>query len=285
MKARLARALLRLFSALPFRAAQAGGGALGWLHWRLPNRARRTSAVNLRHCYPQLSTGAHRRLLRATLIEMGRTFAESAWLWRRSGPQVGSLVREIRGREELEQARDAGRGVLLATPHIGSWELAGAACGREVPLTVMFRPPRVEGFGEVLRAARTRLGMHSVPTDAGGIRAMHRALQRGEGVGLLPDQRPQSGHGIDAPFFGQAVPTMTLLSRLARRHEAPVVMVVMERLARGRGFRLHYWRAHDAIADADLGVAAAAVNREVERAIAIAPAQYLWSYRRFRRRK
>lgn len=285
MKASLARALLRIFSALPFRAAQAGGAWLGWLHWCVPNRARATSTDNLARCYPQLDPREHRRLVRATLVEMGCTFAESAWLWRRSGSEVGALVREVEGREQLEAARGAGRGVLFATPHIGSWELAGAACGRELPLTVMFRPPRLEGLGDVLRAARTRLGMHSVPTDAGGIRAMHRALQRGEGVGLLPDQRPQSGHGVDAPFFGHTIPTMTLLSRLARRHEAPVVMVVMERLARGQGFRLHYWTAEEAIADVDVSVAAAAVNREVERAIALAPAQYMWSYRRFRRRK
>ncbi|MEX2575095.1 MAG: lipid A biosynthesis acyltransferase [Halofilum sp. (in: g-proteobacteria)] len=281
----MARALLRLFSALPFRIAQGGGALLGWLHWPLPTQARQTSAANLARCYPQLETRARRRLVRDSLVEMGRTFAESAWLWRRSGPQVMALVREVRGRECLVEARRAGRGVLLATPHIGSWELAGAACGQEVPLTVMFRPPRVEGLGQVLLAARTRLGMQPVPTDVGGIRALHRALQHGEGIGLLPDQRPQAGHAVDAAFFGHSVPTMTLLSRFARRHQAPVIIVVMERLPRGRGFRLHYWRAEDAVADPDLAVAAGAVNREVERAIALAPAQYMWSYRRFRRRK
>jgi KDO2-lipid IV(A) lauroyltransferase len=285
MKARLARALLRLFSALPFRIAQSGGALLGWLHWPFPNRTRQASADNLARCYPQLETRARRRLVRDSLVEMGRTFAESAWLWRRSGPQVMALVREVRGQECLVEARRAGRGVQLATPHIGSWELAGAACGQEEPLTVMFRPPRLEGLGHVLLAARTRLGMQPVPTDAGGIRALHRALQNGDGVGLLPDQRPQAGHGVEAPFFGQSVPTMTLLSRFARRHDAPVIMVVMERLPRGQGFRLHYWRAEEAVADPELTVAAAAVNREVERAIALAPAQYMWSYRRFRRRK
>lgn len=284
MKARIAPALLRLFQVLPFRLAQAGGALLGWLHWIRPTRLRRISAENLARCYPRRSAAWRDRILRTSLLETGRTFAESAWFWARTAERVLPLVREIRGAEHLEQARRSGRGVVLATPHIGSWELAAAYCGREMPLTVLFRPPRTPGLGPVLLASRARLGMQPVPTDAGGVRALHRALQRGEAVGLLPDQQPQAGHGVYAPFFGQAALTMTLLARLARRNDALVLMVVMERLAPGEGFRLHFWPADPTVADADPETAATAINREVERCIAIAPAQYMWNYKRFRRR-
>lgn len=283
MKALLIRALLRLFSVLPFRVAQAAGTGLGWLYWRLPNRMRRTSARNLARCYPDVTADERRRLLRATLIETGRSFAESIWFWSRRADQILPLLRDIRGREHLQQAQAQGRGVLLATPHMGGWELAAAACAAELPLTVLFRPPRERALAPLLHAARTRLGVHPVPTDATGVRAVHRALQRGEGVGLLPDQRPSSGHGVEAPFFGQSALTMTLLPRLARRHNATVLMVVCQRLPRGRGFRLHYWPTEPAVADADLSTAATALNREIERGIALAPAQYMWNYKRFRR--
>jgi KDO2-lipid IV(A) lauroyltransferase len=78
MKALLIRALLRLLSLLPFRAAQAGGAGLGWLFWRLPNRARRTSQRNLARCYPHMTGSERRRLLRRLLS--GRFVAHGvAW--------------------------------------------------------------------------------------------------------------------------------------------------------------------------------------------------------------
>lgn len=284
MKDRIVQVLLRACALLPFRVSQALGAALGWLHWRLPNRLERISADNIERCYRDHDASWRRRLLRASLVSTGRAFAECAWFWGRGAERSLALVREVRDDGEIERLTRAGRGIVFATPHFGAWELAGAWSARQAPLTVLFRPPRVAALAEVLHAGRRRLGMRPVPTDAAGVRALHRALKAGEAVGMLPDQQPRGGQGVYAPFFGQPALTMTLLSRLAHRSGAAVVFVAMERLPRGRGFRVHAWRAHADVADADPETAAAAVNREVERCIALAPAQYLWNYKRFRSR-
>ena len=174
---------------------------------------------------------------------------------------------------------------MFATPHLGAWELAATYIATLVPLTVLYRPPRLAALGDSLRAARERLGMRPVPTDTSGVRALHRALRQGEAIGLLPDQQPRDGQGVIAPFMGQPAITMTLLSRMAARSGAPVLFVAMLRLPRGRGFALHVWPADRAVGDPDPTVAATGVNREVERAIALAPAQYMWGYQRFRQRR
>ena len=285
MKTHIARGLLWLFAALPFRAAQAAGAGIGLLHWYLPNRTRRHSAANIETCYPERSAAWRRRLLRAGLVATGQTLAESAWIWRRGPESALPLVREVHGLEHIERARRAGRGIVFATPHLGAWELAAAYVTTRAPMTVLYRPPRLAGLGESLRAARTRLGMHPVPTDTSGVRALHRALRQGEAIGLLPDQQPRDGQGVIAPFMGRPAVTMTLLSRMAARSGAPVLFAAMLRLPHGRGFALHLWPADRAVADPDPIVAAAGVNREVERAISLAPDQYMWSYQRFRQRK
>ena len=284
MKAFIARSLLWLFGALPFRAAQIAGTGIGLLHWYLPNRTRRHSTANIETCYGERSAAWRRWLLRATLIATGRTLAESAWFWRRGPEAALPLVREVHGLDHLERARRAGRGIVFATPHLGAWELAATYLATFVPLTVLYRPPRLAGLGDSLRAARARLGMRPVPTDGSGVRSLHRALRQGEAIGLLPDQQPREGQGVTAPFMGRPALTMTLLSRMAARSGAPVLFVAMLRLPRGRGFALHLWPADRAVADSDPTVAATGVNREVERAIALAPEQYMWSYQRFRHR-
>ena len=283
MKTRIARALLKAFAALPFRVAQAAGAGLGLLHWLLPNRLRRNSGHNIDGCYPDQPRHWRRALLRRSLVETGRTLAESAWLWGRDPAEALALVREVRGMEHAERARAAGHGVIVSTPHFGAWELAAAWGAQQMPLTVLFRPPRSAALAAPLRAARERVGVRPVPTDAGGIRSLYRALRAGEAIAILPDQLPRSGQGVYAPFFGQPALTMTLVSRLAESSGAPVLMAAMQRLPRGRGFRMHLWPAEPDVSSPDAASAAAAINREIERCIALAPEQYMWNYKRFRR--
>lgn len=285
MKGLLARALIRLVALLPFGLAQRAGAAIGWLHWRLPNRSREHARANIETCYAQRAPAWRRRLLRSSLVSMGQTFAESAWLWHHSQARALELVRAVHGRHHLDEARRADRGIVFATPHIGNWELSGAWLAAATPLTVLYRPPRMAALDAVIRRGRERLGGRPVPTDGSGIRALHRALRGGGAIGLLPDQQPRGGQGVEALFMGHPAPTMTLLSRLAARSAASVLFVAMIRRGDGTGFTIHVWPADRAIVDADAGVAARCINRETERAIALAPAQYMWNYRRFRPRR
>ncbi len=283
MKGQLARAMLWCMGALPFRLNRAVGTGIGLLLWHLPNRSRTHSRANIERCYADRAPAWRRKLLRASLIETGRTFAEATWFWQRSQQRVLRLVREVHGLEHVDRARHAGRGIIFATPHIGAWELAGSYVASCTPLTVLYRPPRIEALDRAIRRGRERLGSIPVPTDGSGVRALHRALRKGEAIGVLPDQQPRGGQGVYAPFMGQPALTMTLLSRLAARSGARVLFVAMLRRP-GGGFAMHIWPAGADIADDDPEVAATRINHETERAIALAPAQYMWNYQRFRQR-
>jgi len=61
------------------------------------------------------------------------------------------------------------------------------------------------------------------------------------------------------------------------------VLIACERLPGGR-FRVNFMRADEDVYSADMETSLAAVNRGVERCIALDPAQYLWSYKRFKTR-
>jgi KDO2-lipid IV(A) lauroyltransferase len=73
---------------------------------------------------------------------------------------------------------------------------------------------------------------------------------------------------------------MVLLSKLARRHQTPVLFVWAKRLPQGT-YRIGFFVADDAIRSADTGTAATALNQAVEQCIADCPAQYQWAYPRF----
>jgi KDO2-lipid IV(A) lauroyltransferase len=217
-------------------------------------------------------------------MELGRTLGETLAIWLGPQARLAGLIREVRGEELLREAVAQGRGVIVCAPHLGSWEMAGLWLGAHFPMTSMYQPPRVEALEVEVRRARERTGARLVPTDAGGIRALYQALREGKVIGILPDQSPRDKESPFAPFFGIQTRTPTLVSRFAARTGARVFFTFAERLPRGRGFRLHLLEGPSGIDDPDPVRAATALNAGVERCVRIAPAQYQWSYKRFRSR-
>jgi Kdo2-lipid IVA lauroyltransferase/acyltransferase len=281
----LLRAVLGLLARLPLGVNHAVGAAVGWLAWILPTRLRRVSLANLARCFPERDDAWRRRLARTSLMETGKALTEAPWLWCAGPQRIRELLRETNGGEHLDRAAAEGRGVFLASPHLGSWEFAGLHLATLGPMTSLYRPPRVRALDGMLRASREATGAHLVPTTPGGIKALRRALERGEFIGLLPDQTPKGASGVFAPFFGHPAFTMVLLPRLAAPGRTPVIFGFAERLPRGRGYRYHMIPAPEDLYDPDPEVAAAAVNRAVETLVRRCPEQYAWSYRRFSKKR
>jgi len=278
--ARLVFALLWLIGSLPPRVLQALGVAVGRLVGALDLREARVARRSLELCYPDLGPDARLALWRANLAETGRTLLETARFWTRPASRNLSLVREVVGREAFDAARAAGRGLIIAAPHQGNWELLNQWLAAQSPLAILYRPPRQIWGDALIRRLRAQPGVTQVRAEASGVRSLFRYLKDGGMVGILPDQQPKRGDGEFAPFFGIPALTMSLLPRLAHKTGAAVLTAFAERLPDG-GFRIRLQPAPEAVADADPAVAAAALNRAIEDCIALAPPQYQWSYKRF----
>ena len=282
-KVRLIKLLIHLLGLLPLRANHALGALVGHVIARIPSKTRRTVRVNLELCFPELPEAERERLLKQSLIETAKTATEIAYFWSRPPEQVEKLIREVRA-EVFEQAIAQGRGVIVAAPHLGAWELLNLYWGRRLPVNTLYRPPRHAEFEPLLNWARERTGAKLYPATPRGIRGLYKALAKREVAAILPDQTPPDA-GVIAPFFGQPAKTMTLLSKLAAQSGAIVVFGFAERLPRGQGYRFHFLPADAAVADPDSQRAATAVNAGVEACVRMVPAQYQWTYRRFRRRQ
>lgn len=259
---------------------------MGWVAWLLSPSLRRTVRHNA--CLAGISRSAQRR----SIAEAGRLFAEVPKLWLRPIDQpLGALLR-WEGAELIEQRLGHPGGLLLLTPHMGSFEMAGQAVaerfGKQQPMTVLYRPARQEWLRHLEETARGRPGMATAPANLAGVRQMIRALRRGETVGLLPDQVPPEGQGVWAPFFGQPAYTMTLAARLAQQTGAHVLLLWCERESATASYvvrvsELAQPLPTQAADDAALQIAAAtAINQSMEALIRQNPGQYLWAYKRYK---
>jgi KDO2-lipid IV(A) lauroyltransferase len=284
MKYYLILVTLRLGAALPLPLLHAIGHLTGTLLSIIPNRLRSTTVRHIQACFPEMSRPAQRQLVRDSLIETAKTLTESGALWLRPAEQSLQLIRKVDGRERVDAALQKGRGVILATPHLGSWEAAGLYGAARFHMTCLYRPLRIRKLERLVRESRERPGAHYVTTSAAGIRALYRVLEEGGTTAMLPDQEPRAGNGIFAPFFGIPAWSGVLLTRMARRTGATVVFAWCERLPHGRGYHLHFRDAPGEIVSPDPAVATRAINEAVEQLIRECPQQYQWAYRRFKRR-
>lgn len=263
--------LFRALAQMPLVVLHFLGVAVGWCSFLLSGTYRRRFLQNARQA--GYAFGA----VRAAVAESGKLAMETPRLWFGAPPPI-----EWEGAELIEAARARGRGILFLTPHLGCFEVTAQGYARRFGrITVLYRPARKRWLRELVDTARERANLAAAPTTLAGVKALLRALKSGEAVGLLPDQVPPRGLGVWAPFFGQPAYTMTLPARLAQQADALLLLAWGERLAYGRGYRIHL-RAWDAALAREPGEAAAQVNRRMEALIRECPAQYLWGYARYK---
>lgn len=267
--------LLRLLGRLPLAWLHALGALLGWIVYRTSPvyAARMRENLSASGIYPEAKARA--RALRECVSHTGKAIVEVTKIWFDDEASIAALSRcETWG--VVEAAQRSGRGLIFLTPHLGCFEACAAYIAQRIPITVLYRPPRQRWLEPLMIRGRSRALAHTAPATLRGVRMFYKALQRGEAVGLLPDQAPQMGEGVWANFFGRPAYTMTLVRRLQKQSGAAVIFVYAERLPHGEGYVLHFERYRG------LELDETELNRAVENLIRRSPTQYLWSYNRYK---
>jgi len=270
--------LARLLARLPLSVLHRLGALCGKIVYLASPRYRACLSTNLR-----LAGFAQDALLRQAIAEAGKGLLELPAIWLRPHGVVAGWVVRVSGWELVESALARRRGIIFLTPHLGCFEITAQyyayRASAQAPLTALYRPPKMKALRSLLLAGRDRPNLHMASADLKGVRALLRALKRGEAIGILPDQAPGVGEGEWAEFFGRPAYTMTLAGRLAAGSDAQVVLAYAERLPLGGGYHLHLAPMPAPLAGE---LPARTLNRALEGLIRLCPAQYAWGYNRYK---
>jgi KDO2-lipid IV(A) lauroyltransferase len=258
-------ALARLAGRLSWRWHARIAGCIAWLWIATNARESRVALRNLELAFPGMAPGQREAMRRHVLRVTMRQLLETLRFWTRPHAENLALVRDDGDGSLFDATIASGRGVIVAAPHYGNWDLLNQWLAARTPLAILYRPPESavgEAFLQRVRADN-RDRVTQVRADAGAVRQLFKRLRDGGVVGILPDQQPKAGDGAFAPFFGVPALTMTLLSRLAARSQARVVFAYCERIDGGPGFRLRIEDAPPAIASDAPEAGVAALNAMV----------------------
>lgn len=169
---------------------------------------------NLRRIHGQGYAGAAlRHDVAATFDSYGRYFYELFRLSTLTPEWINAHFHCI-GIEHVWDAVHAGKGAVLALPHLGNWDFAGAWLALQgFSVTVVAEPVEPPELFEWFVETRARLGMRVIPLSASAGTDVLKAVRANEVVCLLAD-RDLTGNGIEVEFFGErttlpAGPAMT----------------------------------------------------------------------------
>ena len=163
-----------------------------------------TVRANLWRVFPHASEEEISHLARKIFRNFARYLVDyGRFRW---APQEGfeTVIPVLEGGENLKDAFDPGRGMILVTGHIGNWELGGLFFGhRGLKVNVVTLPDGSQQIDAIRKMYRGQYSINTIVLDGSPFASLEMvaALKRGETVAMLVD-RWRKADGVASPFLG-----------------------------------------------------------------------------------
>ena len=228
------------FGRIPKIPGYAAAATIGLLFYYVNARQRRAVKANLRHVLGrQASQGLLARKARAVFLNVGRNYYDLVRL-PRAMPQKVAWDITVEHWERLENAIATGKGVILATAHLGSFDLvAQVAATRNISFTIMAEPLEPPQMHDLVARLRQSHGHRVAPVTAGGLRDIVTALRSGGTVAIACD-RTFNGQGSPRQFMDKEALLPDGAVELATRTGAVIIPSYNVRLNGWGKFALYF---------------------------------------------
>ncbi len=286
----LARVVVGSLSILPLRFTLAAGEGVGSFLYPALGRLRRVGETNLRLAFPEMDTAGRKVILRGVFRNLGRSLGAISRAGRLKPGDLEQLI-EFPGESSLADYRNAaaaGRGRIILSAHLGSWELMATAFPAIIePIHLLARRmdnPKIE---TMILEMRTRFGNSQID-KINSASAIVRKLRGGEAVLILADINTHPKEGVFVPYFGVAACTTTGVAMLSIRTNSiilPTFLVWDEpkrKYVMKCGEPIEPQRSNDL--KNDILETTRRFTLEIERIVRQYPDQWLWIHRRWKTR-
>lgn len=268
------RAVLFFFSLLPRRFGRTAGRVLGGLLYKIGIR-RDVVLSNLETAFPEKSVPEREALAKDCFSHFIEVIVDTADLPEWSEQYIRERI-AIENKELLEEAFSKGKGVVIATGHIGALEMGPVRLAVDgYTVTSVYQGVRNPYVEDYISRKRSVFGS-KVARKGMGLRDAVKALDRGEVVIILGDQ-DGGKRGAFVPFFGKTASTLKGPADLALRTGAPMITGYLIR--EKDGYRMFGTKR---IPHSDVETMMAEYNSDLEAVIRRYPDQYFWLHKRWK---
>jgi Kdo2-lipid IVA lauroyltransferase/acyltransferase len=244
-------------------------------------RLRRTAIVNLERAYPEKTPAERNAIADEVFRSIGRLLYAFARFPRMNQANISGWIR-YEGLEHYTAAKALGKGVLIATAHFGNWELSAFAHALMTePMNIVIRPLDNPAIDQLVEDRRQLSGNRLIQ-KWDGARAILRALQQNEPVGVLIDQNTSLQEGVFVDFFGTPACANTAFAKIAAKTGAAVIPGFATWSEQERKYVLRFYPPVEITGD--VADDTRRLHAKLEAVIREYPGQWLWIHRRWKTR-
>lgn len=277
----LAKAIVGILHFTPaniaFPLARAGAAVLRVAVPKLAKTARR----NLEFAYPELTEADRTRLIHGIFDGLARSLVVFSKFPALDARNIGQWIR-YEGLEHYIAAKVKGKGVLVATAHLGNWELSAFAHALMTePMHVMVRPLDNPLIDRLVEHRRLLSGNRLLLKKEVALSVV-RALKKNEAVGILIDQNAAPEEGVFIDFFAKKACAGSAFAKLAARTGAAVIPGFALWEESEKKYVLRFFPELKMTGDTQADTQS--IHTEFERIIRRYPDQWMWIHRRWKNR-
>jgi len=277
--------MIKLLSRLPMRALYAFSAFIYLLAYYVVRHRRQVIREQLDKVFPDAPEAERKRIHRQFLKNFCDVMVEVLKSVSMSEADMRAHV-QIGNIEEARRYLDAGQSILFVTSHLCNWEwlLHGMTVHLGYPVDAAYKPLHDQWAERLMLKVRSRFGARLVPAkELLADFLKRRAIVRA--VAMNADQAPVStDKRYWTQFLGQDTAFYIGAEQIARATRLPIIYLVMRRVRRG-----YYQVELQPLWDGREVIAPNHVTERYARACEIdvfkSPADWLWSYRRWRLKK
>lgn len=213
---------------LPRSLAYALAVLVARMAWIFARRARRLLMANLQIALPERTPAELRWIAWRNFRNHSKAYADLMKLPVARVEDLRPLL-HLEGVDHLETALQRGKGVLVISAHMGSWEIAAAIWSATIaPVSLFAEELEPRELYDWYRQTRARLGISVLPLSRGGLRRVIQALEAHEMVVTAID-RDILGTGLRLDFFGRPARIPAGPAAIALKHGTPLLPVCVYR--------------------------------------------------------
>ncbi len=257
------------------------GRLLGWFM----SSKRQIAMENMGEAFPEFSEPELQQRVDAMFVHIGKSVIEMLRLDLFTQADVDDIFIPA-GLENLQEAYDYNRGVILLSGHVGFWEVGTFLLPKlGFPADFVAKKMKNPQADKYITRMREAAGGRCIDSKSGARRIL-RSLSENKGVAVLIDQHRSPKEGVAVPFFGRPASTTPIIARLAMKYQIPVVPIFSYRRSDDR----YDCQAQPMLflkdePESSVEENTAMLTAIIEEAIRKDVTQWLWLHRRWRCKK